>query len=273
VTINAATGGPADIESVAYDQTYDPNMIDANYLGDTGISGLGTTVGQASYSFTVPAGHNFVVVVNTTGGEPTSGAVSSQFSGTVSGFINNTAGPGDCAALPPVPDLLSAASRLSHGSAMFDVAMPLNGTGVEPRRGNGNYTAVLHFDRPVQNGNATVTGGTGTAGSPVFSGNDMIVPLSGVTDQQRLTLTATNVTPVSGAVLGSVSVQMGFLLGDTNGDTSGERAVNSGDTQQTRSRSGQQTNGTNFRSDVNRDGTINSGDSIIVRSQSGNSVP
>src|SRR5436190_5293158 len=104
VTINAQLGGPGDIESVAYDQTYDPTMLDTNYLGDTAISGLGTTVDHASYSFTVPAGHNFVVVVNTTGGEPPSGPVSSPFSGTVSGFIDNTAGPGDCASIPtPTP--------------------------------------------------------------------------------------------------------------------------------------------------------------------------
>jgi hypothetical protein len=96
VTINAQLGGPGDIESVAYDQVYDPTMLDTNYLGDTGISGLGTTLDHASYSFTVPAGHNFVVVVNTTGTTE-----SSPFSGTVSGFIDNTAGPGDCATIPP----------------------------------------------------------------------------------------------------------------------------------------------------------------------------
>src|SRR5436190_9695337 len=101
VTINADLNGPGDIESVAYDQVYDPTNIGTNYLGDSGISGLGTTVGTATYSFTVPAGHNFVVVVNTTGGEPPSGVVSSPFSGTVSGFVNNTAGPGDCSAIPP----------------------------------------------------------------------------------------------------------------------------------------------------------------------------
>jgi hypothetical protein len=103
VTINAALGGPADIESVAYDQVYDPTMLDTNYLGDSGITGLGTTVDTATYSFTVPAGHNFVVVVNTTGGEPTSGVVSSPFSGTVSGFIDNTAGPGPCSNPTPTP--------------------------------------------------------------------------------------------------------------------------------------------------------------------------
>ena len=104
VTINAELGGPGDIESVAYDQTYDPTMIDANYLGDTGISGLGTTVGQASYSFTVPANHNFVVVVVTSGNTTSGTIASSPFSGTVSGFIDDNAGPGVCSGSPdPTP--------------------------------------------------------------------------------------------------------------------------------------------------------------------------
>src|SRR5207248_4377298 len=85
-----------------------------NYLGDSAITGLGTTVGTATYSFTVPAGHNFVIVVNTTGGEPPSGVVSSPFSGTVSGFVNNTAGPGDCSAiLPPTPTPTATATATS----------------------------------------------------------------------------------------------------------------------------------------------------------------
>jgi hypothetical protein len=49
VTINAALGGAGDIESAAYDQTYDPANLNTNYLGDSGISGLGTSVGSASY--------------------------------------------------------------------------------------------------------------------------------------------------------------------------------------------------------------------------------
>jgi hypothetical protein len=130
VTINAALGGPADIESVAYDQTYDPTMLDANYLGDTGISGLGTTVDHASYSFTVPAGHNFVVVVNTTGGEPATDPVSSEFSGTVSGFIDNNAGPGDCSLVPDVALRITAITRLANGH------MLVQGSGV-PNRTHG----------------------------------------------------------------------------------------------------------------------------------------
>jgi hypothetical protein len=92
VTINAALGGAGDIESAAYLSSYDPTNLCQNYLGDSGVVGLGTTLGSASYSFVVPAGAHFVVVVNTTGTITTSSA----FSGTVSGFFNTTPGPGPC---------------------------------------------------------------------------------------------------------------------------------------------------------------------------------
>ncbi len=265
MTINAALNGPGDIESVAYDQVYDPTMLDTNYLGDTGISGLGTTVDHASYSFTVPAGHNFVVVVNTTGTTE-----SSPFSGTVSGFIDNTAGPGDCATLPAAPAFTGAASRLTHAAAgAFDAPMPLNGSGVEPRNGSGNYTTVLHFDMPMQSGNATVTSGVGSVSSVSFSGNDMLVNLSGVADQQRLTVTGTNLTGVNGGVLPSASITMGFLLGDTNGNG----VVNASDVGQTKAQSGQNTTGSNFRNDVNVNGVINASDVGLVKSRSGASLP
>ena len=60
---------------------------------------------------------------------------------------------------------------------------------------------------------------------------------------------------------------MSLLAGDTNGD----RMVNSGDTLQTRNRSGGAASSTNFRSDVNTDGAVNSGDTSIVRARSGDS--
>src|SRR5438552_7030857 len=85
VTINAALGGPGDIESAAYLSAYDPTNLCLNYLGDSGISGLRTTVPNVQYSFVVPAQSDFVVVANTTGTTN-----SSQFSGTVSGFFDVT---------------------------------------------------------------------------------------------------------------------------------------------------------------------------------------
>ncbi len=93
VTINAALGGEGDIESAAYVNSYNPADLCQNYLGDTGVTGLGTSVPNASYSFIVPAHSDFVVVVNTTGT-----TTSSEFSGTVSGFFDFTPGPGPCTA-------------------------------------------------------------------------------------------------------------------------------------------------------------------------------
>ncbi len=49
--------------------------------------------------------------------------------------------------------------------------------------------------------------------------------------------------------------------------------VNAGDALQTRNRSGQATDTTNFRSDVNADGFVNSGDTTAVRARSGATLP
>jgi Dockerin type I domain len=259
VNINAATGGPGDIESVAYLGTYNPAAITTNYLGDTGISGLGTTIGSASYSFTVPALSNFVVVVEGAGT-----TASSQFSGTVSGFYDQTAGPGVCPASPAAPVLTGAASRMGAFDAPLTMTAP---AATEPRNGNGNYTVVLSFNGPVQSGTASVSSGTGSVGSVAFNGNNMIVSLTGVTDQQMLTLSASNVTGTNGGVLASAAVNIGFLIGDTNND----RSVNSADIAQTKSQIGA-VSASNFREDVTNNGTIDSADVALVKSKSGNGL-
>lgn len=89
-----------------------------------------------------------------------------------------------------------------------------------------------------------------------------------VADVQTLTITLTNVNWAGGS--GNVSVLMNVLAGDTNEDT----RVNVGDTNQTKSRSGQPlTDGDNFRSDVNLDGRINVGDTNFVKAHSGSNLP
>lgn len=144
--------------------------------------------------------------------------------------------------------------------------MPLSGpTGVEDRQAS-TYNIILTFDSgPITSGTATVTAGTGTAGAPSFAGNTMTVPLTGVTDSEVVTLTVNNVN----GQLPSASVDLGFLVGDYNAD----RFTNAGDTIQVRSLSGQDVNGSDFRADVNLDGFINAGDAVIVRNKSGNSIP
>jgi uncharacterized delta-60 repeat protein len=173
---------------------------------------------------------------------------------------------------PPALQLTTAVSRQTHGGAgAFDIDMPLTGaTGVECRSSGGNHTLVVSFTNNVVSGNASVTTGTGTvSGSPSFAGNTMTVNLTGVANAQDVTLTLSNVTDSLAQVLPDMVVGIGFLVGDTNGD----RSVNSGDTLQTRNRSGQTAAAANFRSDVNVDGVVNSGDTVSVRARSGTFLP
>jgi hypothetical protein len=166
----------------------------------------------------------------------------------------------------------SAVSRKTHGAAgIFDVNLPLSGnSAVESRSGgaSNDYQLVFTFPSAVTFTNAAVTSGSGTVSGTGGSGTlTPTVNLTSVTNGQRITVTLLGVNNGSGT--GDVSVPMGVLVGDTNGDG----FVNSGDALQTRSRSGQVTDATNFRSDVNVDGFVNSGDTITVRSRSGTSLP
>lgn len=146
VNINAALGGAGDIESAAYSPTYNPANINTNYLGDSGVVGLGTTVGSATYSFTVPGSANFVIVVNTTG--TTS---SSVFTGTVSGFIDNVSGPGACPTCtpPPTPTVTPGGpttfcpgGSVTLTSSSASAYQWYNGLALIPGATNQNYVAT-----------------------------------------------------------------------------------------------------------------------------------
>jgi hypothetical protein len=177
----------------------------------------------------------------------------------------------------PVPagQLTNAVSRKQHTDAgSFDIDLPFTGTpGVECRTGGtaGDHAILFTFSNSlVSVSNASVTSGTGTVSSSGMGADprQYIVNLTGVANAQNIVVTLNGVVDSTGAAPGPVSVTMGVLLGDTNAD----RSTNSGDTLQTRGRSGQVTNGGNFRSDVNIDGGINGGDTIIVRSASGTAL-
>jgi hypothetical protein len=176
-----------------------------------------------------------------------------------------------CSAQLLPPSLVSVASRMTHaGVGTFDLPLNPSTRVVEPRTDfTGNYTAVFTFNQAVNSGTASVTAGTGTAGTPTFSGTSMIVPLSGVTDQQTVTVTASNISGPGSAVFGSIGIQIGFLIGDINQDAT----VNVGDTVLVRSNAGVMLDGTNYLNDVNTDGAVNVGDTTIVRNNSGHSLP
>jgi dockerin type I repeat protein/Kelch motif protein len=165
--------------------------------------------------------------------------------------------------------LITAVSRKSHGGTPFDIPLPFTGApGVECRAGSA-HTLVFTFTTNVASGSTSVTAGTGVAGAATFSGNTMTVPLTGVIDQQQITVTLNNVTDASAQVLPPTSVSMNVLFGDANGN----KSVNATDVSQTKSQSGTALSATNFRSDVNFNGTINATDVSQVKLNTGHGVP
>jgi hypothetical protein len=166
------------------------------------------------------------------------------------------------------PQVNSAVSRRTHGGTPFDVPLPLNGpVGIECRTGTSE-TIVVTFATSVTVSSATVTCGTGVVGSISGSGTATItVNLTGVTDQQRLTVTLNSVS--DGTNTGDIPISMGVLIGDTNANG----AVNAGDVAQTKSVVGQTVTSSNFREDVNASGTITATDVAIVKSDVGHSLP
>jgi hypothetical protein len=262
VTINAQLGGPGDIQSVAYDRFYNPANLNENYLGDSGISGLGTTVDKATYSFTVPANNNFVVVVNTTGTTE-----SSPFSGTVSGFVDNTPGPGACTSVSPVPVLTEVASRKTHGPlGPFDLRLPFDGSGVEPRTGgpNNDLQLIFTFNAPVASC-GTASRGTASRGP---GSNQCTVNLTAANAQYHQVVLS-DVAREGGGVADAVGPRFGVLLGDVNGT----RQVDGNDVSAVQGSTRQSPNSTNFRTDMNATGRIDGNDVSMTQANTRTQLP
>jgi photosystem II stability/assembly factor-like uncharacterized protein len=167
--------------------------------------------------------------------------------------------------------LTSAVSRKSHRSAgTFDVNLPLTGEpGVECRDGGGSHSFVFTFSNNVVSGAASVVSGTGTAGTPSFAGNTMTVPLSGVSDVQKISVELTGVKDSFSNVLPDTTISAKILIGDVNSD----KAVNKTDVTITRGQVGMPVNSSNFREDVKVSGTINSTDAKAVQNAVGHALP
>jgi hypothetical protein len=242
---------------------------------------VGTSQASDNFGISVAVSGDTVVVgahqedSSTTGVNSTPDE-SASASGAAYVFIGATAGP--------LPD--SVVSRKGHGTPPVDrdIDLPLSGCpGIECRTGGAtdDYQVVFEFptsvtvngDSPPQADVTSGTGDVGTGGTPnggvvAGSGTAVItVPLTNVANEQTIVVTLFDVDDGTNPV-GNVSVVMAVLEADTN-ET---RDVDVGDTNQTRSRSGQLTSDLNKRSDVNLDGRINVGDVNFVRSRSGDDV-
>jgi hypothetical protein len=180
-----------------------------------------------------------------------------------------------CPATPIVP--ISAVSRKTHGTAgTFDIDLPLIGQpGVEDRTGPtaGNHQVIVTFSVPVTVQNVTVTpgqGGTASLDSTTpftVSNTQVTINLTNVSNAQRLTINLLNVS--GGGNSGNVSIPMGVLLGDVNGNG----VVSNGDVSLVQSQVAQQVALSNFREDVNANGTLSNGDVSITQTQVGQTLP
>jgi YVTN family beta-propeller protein len=162
-------------------------------------------------------------------------------------------------------------SRKAHAAAgAFDLAIdttqPIGGpVTVEPRAIGTGHQIVFQFNVPVNSiGAASAIDGAGAPAGTVtasMAGSEAIVTLTGVPDNQRVTVSVFN---VNGIGL-NATASLGFLVGDVNNS----RSVTATDILQVKGRSGQVTDATNFRFDLNASGSITASDILAVKGRSG----
>jgi 6-phosphogluconolactonase (cycloisomerase 2 family) len=173
----------------------------------------------------------------------------------------------------PASLVRTAVSRKTHGAAgVFDVNLPLTGTpGVECRNGSGassnDHQIVVTCAAPISLSDVLIVSGTISGGNLSASANVITLNLNGVANAQRLVLEFRGVT--DGVNTGNFTLQIGFLLGDTNGNG----AVNASDISQVKIQSGQPVTASNFRTDVTVNGTLNASDIALVKTRSGTALP
>ena len=244
---NLNPGNPTTLQTAGYVGTFDPLNIATNYASDAGNSGATT-----NYSFTVAANTVVTITVNEVA---TGGSGSAPYTLTIGGLCGVAGGA-------TAPTLTSASSRKVHGTAgTFDLVLgsnPLNPS-TETRSGP-NHTLVYTFNKPVTAGTAAVSEGVATVGGITFSGNEMRVPLSGVTDAQYVTVGVSSVVAADGGTGGTGSARLGFLFGDANQS----RQVTVGDVGIVNASLLQVLTNINYLFDVNVDGKLTVADKGLV---------
>ena len=171
---------------------------------------------------------------------------------------------------PPLA-VTAVVSRKTHGAAgTQDLPLPnrlLPVTGnidVEPRVIGSGHRIVFQFNRAVSAaGTVTVTNAAGmsigAAPLAAASGSEVTVTLLNIPDRQRAKVTLTN---INGEGL-NASASVGFLVGDINNS----RTVDPADVSGVKARSGQVTDASNFKFDLNVSGAINSTDISTVKAR------
>jgi hypothetical protein len=178
-------------------------------------------------------------------------------------------GPGNSA--PFTVSGLGTVSRKTHGAAgAFDLPLGVVVTNptTEPRAGP-LHTIVFTFQNAVMAvGTEAITEGTATIGAVTFSGNELIVPLSGVTDAQYVTLDVGSVALAGGGV-GAGTVRIGFLVGDVNQN----RVVTVADVGLVNAQLAQPVSAGNYLKDINASGAVSVADKAAANANLTNALP
>ena len=199
-------------------------------------------------TFSAPGTYNLLV----TAADPSGGTVTSSVSVVVTAAV--------------VPNLVSVGSVQNHAGTPYSIPLPLTGAeGVEGRNVNTSLQLVFTFDQSMTSGTAEVNSNINVS-SVTYSGNTMIVNLTGVADAQNVTVTVSDLNGTSG----SAAITFGVLAGDVNNDG----VVSSQDLVAVRNSVGDQSGVGAFppANDVNEDGIINSQDLVYVRNRVGNQI-
>jgi len=115
-----------------------------------------------------------------------------------------------------------------------------------------HQTIVFTFDKSISGAAANISDGAATAGAPTVSGNNVVVGLTGVSNQQYVTVSLVNVTSTDGGTGGCASVRLGLLAGDVNQN----RVVTLADLGLVNAQLAQFVTAANFLKDVNASGTL-----------------
>ncbi len=179
---------------------------------------------------------------------------------------------------PPLV-VTAVVSRKTHGAAgPQDLLLPnrllpvTSNIDVEPRAINAGGTGhriVFQFNRAVSTPGSVAVTDTGSLplgmASATASGSEVTVTLTNIADAQRAKVTLTN---INGEGL-NASASVGFLIGDIDNS----RSVNSTDVTGIKARSGQITDASNYKFDLNASGAINATDISTVKARANLQLP
>ena len=250
-------------------------------LATLAASTLATAAGQSSANFIMKADaiNNGVGDMTSTNFQLSSSLGDAAMTGTITSvsFRLSNGFRATVNATPAVLNLLSVISRKIHGATPFDLTIdkgqPLSGSiTVEPRTNGSGHTLVFQFDGVVNSVTAVsaLDQALNSAATATFAlapaSQDVVVTLTNVSDNKRLTITLNG---VNGSVT-PVMASMGFLVGDVTSS----RSVNAADISAVKANVGKSPlDNTTFKFDLNANGSITQSDVSAVKARSGLMIP